>query len=123
MRVNKFVASSGIGACATNRSPVLVFGWRKYGRKNLEAPENRDSEIWLLGNGCPLSGSVMRVLPKFPARSDGGTTNELNNCSVRIRVSSKLAKKNVLSFLMGPPALPPNWLRRSFGRVSANVLR
>src|SRR5690349_25077106 len=27
----------------------------------------------------------------------------------RIRYSSQLAKKNVLSFLIGPPREPPNW--------------
>src|SRR5207237_3720120 len=96
---------------------------RKYGKKNLDAPEKLATGIWLLGNGCPVSGSVMRVLPKFPANRAGLMAKELNNCSVRIFVSSKLAQKNALSFRIGPPALPPNWLRRSFGRVNANVLR
>src|SRR6266513_2078701 len=114
--MKKLVPSSGIGACATNRSPVLVLGCRKYGRKNLEALENRAAGIWLSANGRLVSGSVIRELPKFPAINDGLIAKELNSVSVRILVSSRLAKKKALSFLMGPPALPPNWFRRSFGR-------
>src|SRR5712691_12898224 len=121
--MKKLVASSGIGACATKRSPVLVFGWRKYGRKNLDALENRAAGIWLFVKGRFVCGSVIRVLPKFPASNVGLIANELNSVSVRILVSSRLAKKKALSFLMGPPTLPPNWLRRSFGRVWANVFR
>src|SRR5262245_31888704 len=100
--MKKFVPSSGIGACAT-KLPELAVGWRKYGRKNFEAPETRLEGIWLFGNCWPFSGSVMRVFPKLPASSEGLIANELNNASVRIRVSSTLAKKNALSFLMGPP--------------------
>src|SRR4051794_36654659 len=121
--MKKFVPSSGIGACATKRSPVLVFGCRKYGKKNLDAAENRAAGIWLFVKGRFVSGSVIRVLPKFPPRGAGLMANELNSVLVRFLVSSRLAKKKALSFLMGPPALPPNWFRRSFGRVRANVFR
>src|SRR2546423_2862778 len=118
--MKKLVPSSGIGACATNRSPVLVLGWRKYGKKNLDALENRAAGIWLLANGWFVRGSVIRVLPKFPASNAGLIANELNSVSVRIFVSSKLAKKKALSFRIGPPALPPNLFRRSFGPVNAD---
>src|SRR5215467_2049305 len=108
MRTNRLVPSSGMGAAATKRSPLLTFGCRKYGRKNLDALENRFAGIWLFGNWAPLRGSVILVEPKLPASSDGLIAKELNNCSVRMRVSSKLVKKNIMSFLIGPPALPPN---------------
>src|ERR1051326_9143130 len=93
MRTKRLVPSAGIGAAATKRSPLAVLGCRKYGRKNFEALEKRLAGIWLFGNCALVSGSVIRVPPKLPANSDGLIAKELNNCSVRMRVSSRLVKK------------------------------
>ena len=79
--------------------------------------------IWLFANGWFVVGSVTFVLPKNPVWSAGLIAKELNSVSVRIRVSSKLTKPKVLSFLIGPPALPPNWCLLNFGRCRANVFR
>src|SRR5262249_23855135 len=40
------------------------------------------------------------------------TVARLASCWPR-RCPSNAAKKNVLSFLMGPPSTPPNWFRRN----------
>src|ERR1041385_8877310 len=106
--MNKLVAPSGMGAWATKRAPVVVLACRKYGRKNLEAAESRAAGIWLSAKGWLVSGSVISAAPKFPALREGLMAKELKSVSVRMRVSSKLPKKKVLSFWIGPPALPPN---------------
>src|SRR5260221_11617685 len=67
---------------------------------------------------CPVAGSVGKVLDwlKSPTRSRAvGTIAVLKNVLVVWRRPEYVPKKNVLSCAIGPPIVPPNWLRLSGG--------
>jgi hypothetical protein len=58
------------------------FAGSNHGKKNTEAPENRDVGIWFPGNGCPERGSVIVGKPlKLPCNIAGDTVGELNTCA------------------------------------------
>src|SRR5574341_565493 len=83
----------------------------------------RVSGMTLLGNAVrlrptlsPVRGSYTVVRPwKFPARTCAVGT--LKNAVPRsaVVVPSQEAKKNSLSFLIGPPMVPPYWLSIRWG--------
>ena len=65
-------------------------------------------------NVAPVAGSVGFVAEalKLPTRSKSvGTMALLRNVLVVWRRPEYEKKKKVLSRLMGPPRVPPNWLR------------
>ena len=70
----------------------------------------------LLANWSPVMWSMIGInvpscstlLEKSPARSIAvGTVARCRRLGFLIRQSSRLRKKNILSFLMGPPRTPP----------------
>src|SRR5262245_17178692 len=63
--------------------------------------------IVLFGNGCRVFGSVA-ALRKIPRRSLSVGTDARRVVPIFARPPSYAAKKNVLSFLMGPPNVAPN---------------
>src|SRR5688572_19005130 len=74
-------------------------------------------------------GGFLRAVPrpsvKLPVRSRAeGTRAPLKNRFVFSRRPAYEKKKNVLSFLIGPPSEPPNWLRRygAFSKVDPHSL-
>src|SRR5260221_6529156 len=73
---------------------------------------------------CPVAGSVGKVLDwlKSPTRSRAvGTIAVLKNVLVVWRRPEYVPKKNVLSCAIGPPIVPPNWLRLSGGVASSEL--
>ena len=68
----------------------------------------RSRGMVLFGKGWPVSGS--RTVPaKIPLRSSGVGTRVMRVTPLVMRVPSKSAKKNALSFTMGPPRWAPYW--------------
>src|SRR3989442_147829 len=68
------------------------------------------------------AGAVIAV--KSPARIRGvGTKEVLVVGAVRMSVLCSPAKKKSLFLRIGPPMVPPNWLRLSWSTVVAKVLR
>src|SRR5690349_11124056 len=82
------------------------------------ACENRADGITLLGNAAPVAGSIgFRLLcEKSPPRSSivGITVPELV-VEFRWRKDSHAKNRKLLSRLMGPPRLAPNWFRFNVG--------
>src|SRR5690349_694217 len=67
---------------------------------------NRFVGMALLGNGCPVFGSVAALL-RIPSRSLSVGTEARLVVPIFARPPSYAAKKNVLSFLIGPPNVAP----------------
>src|SRR4051794_30737332 len=95
-----------------------------FGRGNSRLPmstaafEKRLAGIWSFGNGAPVSGSIGFVLlcEKSPARSAAvGSTCPVFVVALRSRRDSHEKKRNVLSLIIGPPTLAPNWFRFRVG--------
>src|SRR5262249_29021579 len=85
---------------------------------------------------CPVTGSLMArcvLLDWHPADSSAlksplstacvGTKLSVAGGAVRIVVRWYPKKPNSLSFLIGAPSVPPNWLRRSVSCAAAKKLR
>src|SRR4051794_28540067 len=75
---------------------------------------SRLAGIWLLGNGSPVSGSLMttcdplRVTPaKLPASSAAVGTRNDACCGWLSTYFSPANQKNVLFLMIGPPPPPP----------------
>src|SRR5262245_41744220 len=68
---------------------------------------NRFVGIVLFGKGCPVVGSVA-ALRRIPTRSLSVGTDARLVVPIFARPPSYAAKKNVLSFLIGPPNVAPN---------------
>src|SRR5262245_20513798 len=68
---------------------------------------NRFVGMVLFGNGCPVVGSVA-ALRRIPMRSLSVGTEARRVVPIFARPPSYAAKKNVLSFLIGPPNVAPN---------------
>src|SRR5262245_26444714 len=62
--------------------------------------------------------ALERVWEKFPARSRSVGTVVVVEAKLRSRRLSYAKKKNILLRWIGPPMLPPNWLRLKFGRAA-----
>src|ERR1043166_8323413 len=78
--------------------------------------ESRFCGMILVGIATPVVGSL--IVPDFaeksPVRSAAvGTKAVLVYVMLRRIVRCHEPKKKSLSFLMGPPSVPPNWLRLS----------
>src|SRR5712692_2482313 len=82
---------------------------------------SRDCGIVLSGNGWPVSGSLIILEPKLPARCKAlgtvvmVTAPPVPDCELAAELAlacrelSQPAKKNVLSRKIRPPTLAPNW--------------
>src|SRR6185436_3293496 len=86
-----------IARFATGQDPntAALIGW------------NRFVGIVLFENGCPVAGSVAGLL-RIPSRSLSVGTEARRVVPIFERPPSYAAKKNVLSFLIGPPKVAPN---------------
>src|SRR5439155_20451489 len=79
---------------------------------------------YLRASGAALSLLLQRLilLPvseplRSPPSCKGVGTSVVELSPLTWRRLSKFTKKNVLFFWIGPPILPPNWLRRYSGKV------
>src|SRR5215831_923380 len=91
----------------------IATGSRRFGQMTPVTPLH--ANVW------PVAGSVGIVFDalKSPTRSCAvGTMALLRNVLVDWRSPEYVAKKNVRSRAIGPPAVPPNWLRLSGGVAS-----
>ena len=65
-------------------------------------------------NGSKISTGLLapaNVCEKSPARSSAVGTVVVRSLKLRCRSPSYEPMKKVLSFTIGPPNVPPNWLR------------
>ena len=85
---------------------------------------SRAAGITLPANGSFVSGSRMAANAlKSPSRIAAVGTLGANEYAATPRIPSKSAKKNVLSFWIGPPIVPPYVCRFWNGFTTENAFR
>src|SRR5579863_2279248 len=99
---------------------MILFAVGRYGRKYVAGCEMRLAGMMLPGKGWYVNGSRIAwgLLPdsrfeKLPPRCARLGTILLKSTPCSRPVLSQSAKKNVLFLMIGPPSVPPYWLRRS----------